>query len=31
MSTLPRVSRRDVVKALPKIGYQFDRQRGSHL
>ena len=31
MSRLPRVSGRDVVKALAKIGYQFDRQRGSHM
>jgi len=25
------VSGRDVVKARAKIGYQFDRQRGSHM
>jgi predicted RNA binding protein YcfA (HicA-like mRNA interferase family) len=27
---LPIVSARAVVKALRKIGYEFDRQRGSH-
>lgn len=31
MSQLPRVSGREVVKALGKIGYQFDRQRGNHI
>ena len=31
MSNLPRVSGRDVVKALRKIGYDRDRQRGSHI
>lgn len=31
MSTLPQVSGRDTVKALGKIGYEFDRQRGSHI
>ena len=31
MSRLPRVSGREVVKALEKIGYRFDRQRGSHI
>ena len=31
MSHLPRVSGREVVKALGKMGYQFDRQRGSHM
>jgi predicted RNA binding protein YcfA (HicA-like mRNA interferase family) len=31
VSFLPRVSGREVVKALSKIGYQFDRQRGSHI
>ena len=31
MSNLPRVSGRDVVKALRKIGYGRDRQRGSHI
>jgi predicted RNA binding protein YcfA (HicA-like mRNA interferase family) len=31
MSFLPSVSGREVVKALEKIGYQHDRQRGSHM
>lgn len=31
MSELPRVSGREVVKALQKIGYEQDRQRGSHI
>ncbi len=31
MSGLPVVSGREVVKALEKIGYVFDRQRGSHI
>ena len=31
MSQLPRVSGREVVKALGKIGYEQDRQRGSHI
>ena len=31
MSILPRISGRDVVAALAKIGYEFDRQRGSHI
>lgn len=31
MSALPVVSGRKVVKALEKIGYVFDRQRGSHM
>ena len=31
MSRLPLVSGREVVKALAKIGYEFDRQRGSHI
>ncbi|MBA2715298.1 MAG: type II toxin-antitoxin system HicA family toxin [Rubrobacteraceae bacterium] len=31
MSVLPRVSGREVVKALRKIGYDRDRQRGSHI
>ncbi len=31
MSTLPRVSGREVVKALQKVGYEKDRQRGSHI
>ncbi len=31
MSALPVVSGREVVKALGKIGYVLDRQRGSHM
>jgi predicted RNA binding protein YcfA (HicA-like mRNA interferase family) len=31
VSVLPRVSGREVVKALLKIGYELDRQRGSHI
>jgi predicted RNA binding protein YcfA (HicA-like mRNA interferase family) len=28
---LPRISGREVVKALLKVGYEQDRQRGSHI
>lgn len=31
MSALPVVSGRDVVKALAKVGFVFDRQKGSHM
>lgn len=31
MGQLPVVSGRDVVKALAKLGYEFDRQKGSHM
>jgi len=31
VSVLPRVSGREVVKALLRIGYEQDRQRGSHI
>jgi len=31
VSILPRVSGREVVKALAKFGYEQDRQRGSHI
>ena len=31
MSFLPRVSGREIVKAMHKLGYEFDRQRGSHI
>ena len=31
MSELPRISGREVVKALKKIGYEQDRQRGRHI
>lgn len=31
MSALPRISGRQVVQMLKKIGYEQDRQRGSHM
>jgi len=31
VSVLPRVSGREVVNALLKVGYAQDRQRGSHI
>ena len=31
MSTLPRISGREVVAALSKIGYERDRQKSSHI
>ena len=31
MSILPQISGREVVKALHKIGYEKDRQKGSHI
>jgi predicted RNA binding protein YcfA (HicA-like mRNA interferase family) len=31
VSYLPPVSGREVVKALGRIGYEVDRQRGSHI
>jgi predicted RNA binding protein YcfA (HicA-like mRNA interferase family) len=31
LSSLPVVSGRDVVKALRRIGYEPDHQRGSHI
>jgi predicted RNA binding protein YcfA (HicA-like mRNA interferase family) len=31
LSELPLISGREVVKALKKIGYEEDRQRGSHI
>ncbi len=31
MSTLPNVSGRKVVQALLKLGYEKDRQKGSHI
>lgn len=31
MSVLPRVSGKEVVKALARVGYEQDRQRGSHI
>jgi predicted RNA binding protein YcfA (HicA-like mRNA interferase family) len=31
VTVLPRISGRDVVAALSKIGYRLDRQKGSHM
>jgi predicted RNA binding protein YcfA (HicA-like mRNA interferase family) len=31
VSELPRISGREVAKALKKVGYEQDRQRGSHI
>jgi predicted RNA binding protein YcfA (HicA-like mRNA interferase family) len=31
LSHLPRISGREVVKALRQVGYEFDHQRGSHI
>ena len=31
MTRLPRVSGRQAVSALGKVGFQFDYQRGSHV
>lgn len=31
MSVLPRISGREVVSALRKLGYEHDRQKGSHI
>lgn len=31
MTVFPRASGRDVVAALRKVGYEKDRQRGSHI
>ena len=31
MSILPRISGREVISALSKIGYEKDRQKGSHI
>jgi len=31
VSTLPRISGREVVSALLKIDYERDRQKGSHI
>ncbi|MCC6864889.1 MAG: type II toxin-antitoxin system HicA family toxin [Ignavibacteria bacterium] len=31
MSKLPVVSGKEMVKALAKIGYDFDHQKGSHI
>jgi len=31
MGKLPVVSGKEAVRALQRIGYEFDRQRGSHI
>jgi len=31
LSRIPRISGRETVKALRKVGYEFDRQKGSHI
>ena len=31
MSALPRISEREAVAAFCKLGYEIDRQRGSHI
>jgi predicted RNA binding protein YcfA (HicA-like mRNA interferase family) len=31
VSVLPRVSGREVVAALSKVGFRVDRQKGSHI
>lgn len=31
MSVLPRISGREVAAALKRIGYELDRQKGSHM
>lgn len=31
MSAVPVIAGREVVDAMRKIGYMFDRQRGSHM
>jgi predicted RNA binding protein YcfA (HicA-like mRNA interferase family) len=31
VSVLPRISGREVVNALLRMGYEHDRQRGSHI
>jgi predicted RNA binding protein YcfA (HicA-like mRNA interferase family) len=31
LSVLPRISGRELVAALAKLGYVIDRQRGSHI
>jgi predicted RNA binding protein YcfA (HicA-like mRNA interferase family) len=31
MSNLPRISGRECVKALDKVGFYFKRQEGSHI
>jgi predicted RNA binding protein YcfA (HicA-like mRNA interferase family) len=31
VSILPRISGREAVSAFRELGYEFDRQRGSHI
>jgi predicted RNA binding protein YcfA (HicA-like mRNA interferase family) len=31
MSKLPSISGREIAKAMHKLGYEVDRQRGSHI
>jgi predicted RNA binding protein YcfA (HicA-like mRNA interferase family) len=31
LTRLPRISGRDAVDAFRRLGYEFDRQRGSHI
>lgn len=31
MNKLPVISGQDAVKAFKKLGYEFDRQKGSHM
>ena len=31
MSQIPQISGREAIKALTKYGYEFDRQKGSHI
>jgi predicted RNA binding protein YcfA (HicA-like mRNA interferase family) len=31
MSKLPRISSRECIKALLKVGFYIDRQKGSHI
>ena len=31
MTKLPRIASRECIKALLKIGFQVDRQKGSHI
>ena len=31
MTKLPVLSGREIVKALERVGYEFDHQRGSHM
>jgi len=31
VSVLPRISGREVAAAFRRLGYEFDRQRGSHI